>query len=244
MGLPIKKEYDRLQSLLTRWGVPQEDVYYAIENGALNTCVWLPLRYLERGVIKNRKFIYEQHEHKGGFVGVRPQDFHRICSCGCCKLRLFRSTTGEGYILRMVDEPPQPSIAVRISDLVVLEKDRKKFEETYNIKADNVLDFVKEPAAPEFSASRDYRHITFEGEDYQLGDVQAQIIEQLYDASLTDNPWVHGKTLIHVAGSRAIRLRDLFKNKSKWRDLIISDARGRYRLNVKADEKKKAVKAR
>ncbi len=240
MGFPVKK-YDRLHSLIARWGVFPEDVYYAIENGALCTCVWLPLRYLERGIIKNRKFIYEQHEHKEGFVGVRPQDFHRICSCGCLKLRIFRSITQEGHILRMADEPPQPSISVRLSDLVILQKDRQQFEETYDIKADNVLDFVKEPAAPEFAASRDYRHITYEGKDYQLGDVQAQIIEQLYDAVLTDNPWVHGKTLIHVAGSRAVRLRDLFKNKAKWRDLIISDARGRYRLNVKPDEKRKSA---
>ena len=238
MGFP-EKEYDRLQSLLTRWGLPQEDIYYAIENGALSTSVWLPLRYLERGVIKNHKFVYEQHEHKEGFVGVRPQDFHRLCSVGCLKMRIFRSVTREGHILRMAYEPPQPSISVRLTDLVVLKKDRKKFEETYNIPT-NVLDFVKEPAKTAFSASEDYRHVEFQGEKYQLGDVQSQIIEQLYDATRTDNPWVHGKTLIHVAGSRAVRMRDLFKNTSKWRDLIISDERGYYRLNITGEEKKRA----
>ena len=238
MNLPIK-EYDRLQSLLTRWGLPQEDIYYAIENGALNTCVWLPLRYLEHGAFKNRKFIYEKHEHKEGFVGVRPQDFHRLCSCGSLKMRIFRSVTKEGHILRMAYEPPQPAICVRLTDLVVLKKDRKKFEEAYNILS-NVLDFVKEPAKTDFSASEDYRHVVFQGVKYQLGDVQAQIIEQLYDATGTDNPWVHGKTLIHVAGSRAVRMRDLFKNKSKWRDFIISDERGYYRLNITGEEKKRA----
>lgn len=238
MNLPIK-EYDRLQSLLTRWGLPQEDIYYAIENGSLNTCVWLPLRYLEHGAFKNRKFIYEKHEHKEGFVGVRPQDFHRLCSCGSLKMRIFRSVTKEGDILRMAYEPPQPSISVRLTDLVVLKKDRKKFEELYNIPS-NVLDFVKEVVETEFSASEDYRHVEFQGEKYQLGDVQAQIIEQLYDATGTDNPWVHGKTLIHVAGSRAVRMRDLFKNTSKWRDLIISDERGYYRLNITSEEKKRA----
>ncbi|MDX2073802.1 MAG: hypothetical protein SFX19_05485 [Alphaproteobacteria bacterium] len=240
MGFPVKK-YDRLQSLIARWGVSQEDVYYAIENGTLCTCVWLPLRFLERGVIKEQKFVYERHEHKEGFVGVRPQDFHRICSCGSLKLRIFRSVTQEGHVLRMADEPPQPSISVRLSDLVILQKDRAEFEAIYEIKPDNVLDFVAAPTTPEFSASRDYRHVVFNGKKYQLGDVQAQIIEQLHDATFTDNPWIHGKTLIHVAGSRAVRLRDLFKNKSKWNDLIVSDARGHYRLGINREEKKKAA---
>lgn len=239
MGFP-EKEYDRLQSLLTRWGLPQEDVYYAIENGLLCTCVWLPLRYMERGIIKSRKFIFEQHEHKEGFVGVRQQDFHRICSCGSYKMRIFRSVAHEGHILRMAYEPPQPAIIVRIGDLVVLRKDRKKFEETYELPPSNVLEFAKEPPAPEFTASEDYRHIVFAGEEYQLGDVQAQIIEQLHDAMRSRNPWVHGKTLLHNAGSRTVRMRDIFKNKPNWRNFIASDERGYYRLNLVGKEQKKA----
>lgn len=79
MPLP-EKTYDRLNSLCGRWEISQEDLYYSIENGLLRVCVWMPLRYLERGVIKNSKFIYEQHEHREGFIGVRSADFHRICS--------------------------------------------------------------------------------------------------------------------------------------------------------------------
>ena len=62
------KAYDRLHNLWKRWGISQEDAYYAIENGLLRACVWMPMRYVERGVIKDGKFIYEQHEYKEGFL--------------------------------------------------------------------------------------------------------------------------------------------------------------------------------
>ena len=44
MAFP-EKAYDRLHSLWKRWGISQEDAYYAVENGLLRVCVWLPLRY-------------------------------------------------------------------------------------------------------------------------------------------------------------------------------------------------------
>ncbi len=72
MAFPTR-EYNKLRSLQENWGVSQEDIFYAIENGLLRTCVWLPLRFIERGVIKRRKFIYETHEHQEGFVGVSFQ---------------------------------------------------------------------------------------------------------------------------------------------------------------------------
>jgi hypothetical protein len=232
MALP-EKTYDRLHSLWKRWGLPQEDVYYAIENGLLRVCVWMPLRYMERGVIKHKKFVYEEHERQEGFIGVRPEDFHRICSTGCAKLRIFHSVKEKGYILRMAYEPPQPSISVRIHDLVVLREDRVAFEQTYDITPSAPLSAQQEKIArEEFSASADYHHIVLNGEEYHLGDVQASIVEQLHDAYRSRNQWVHGKTLLFGANSKAVRLRDVFKSKSDWTKIVASNGRGYYRLNL------------
>lgn len=245
MALP-ERAYDRLHSIFKRWDVSQEDVYYSIENGLLRVCVWMPLRYLERGAIKHGKFIYEKHEHREGFIGVRPEDFHRICSTGCAKLRIFRSVKDDGHILRMAYEPPQPAISVRISDLVVLQEDRVKFEKCYELcpikMAQNA---AMAPAQKEFSASEDYHHIHIHGEEFHLGDVQARVVEQLHDAWQSRQQWVHGKTLIYGAGSRAIRLRDIFKSKSDWSKIIASNGRGYYRLNVgpEKEAKKKTINA-
>lgn len=239
MPLP-ERTYDRLHSLCGRWEISQEDLYYSVENGLLQVCVWMPLRYLERGVIKNNKFIYEQHEHREGFIGVRPVDFHRICSTGCAKLRIFHSIEKERHILRMAYEPPQPAISVRLNDLVVLQEDRLKFEKTYELSP-HTKTTSKETISvdEEFVASQDYHCIKIHGEEFHLGDVQARIVEQLHDALQSRTQWVHGKTLIYGANSKAIRLRDVFKSKRDWSKIIASNGRGYYRLNVDSDQEKK-----
>jgi hypothetical protein len=224
----LEKEYDRLQTLFGYWGLTQEDVFYAVENDLLPVCVWLPMRYMERGVIQDRRYIFEQHEHKEGLVGVRPEDFRRIVSTGCARLRIFRSVGEKGRILRLAYEPPQSSLSVRIGDLVVLKADRKNFEAVYEIAPE-----AKVPAQSEqFSAAADYRHIVLTGIEYRLGDVQAAIVQQLHDAAASRNPWMHGKTLLAGANSRAVSLRDVFKSKRDWRKIIASDGRGYYRLNL------------
>lgn len=238
MGFP-EKTYDRLQNLRRRWGVTQEDVYYAIENSLLRVCVWMPMRYVERGVLKDGTFIYEKHEHKEGFIGVRPQDFHRISSTGCAKLRIFRSVKQEGHILRMAYEPPQPAISVRIHDLVVLQEDRLKFETAYEICQEKIAAYPEIcPTHKEFFASGDYHQIILNGEEFHLGDVQARIVEQLHDAIRSNTQWVHGKILLNNSGSHAMRLRDVFKGKKDWEKIIESNRRGSYRLNIENEKKK------
>ncbi len=158
MAFP-RKNYDKLESMQKTWGVSQEDLFYAVENDLLRVCVWLPLRFIERGVMKDKKFIYEAHEPKEGFVVVRPEDCRRICSNGRAKLKIFKSISEEGHSLRLAYEPPQPSINVRISDLVVLKQDREKFEETYNIAESNVLSLHPDQNEPDFIISKDYRYV-------------------------------------------------------------------------------------
>ncbi len=226
----IERDYDRLHNIWTRWGISQEDVYYFVENGLLRVCVWLPLRYMERGMLRKNKFIYEKHHHQGGFVGVRPEDFHSICSSGGAQLRIFLSVAEEGHILRMAYEPPQPDVIVRIRDLVILKEDRLKFEKTHGIILNEKA--TNHPEKLDFVASNDYRHIVLNGEEHHLGDVQAAIIRQLHNASISRNRWVHGKTLLDGANSRAMRLRDVFKSKDEWQKIIVSNGRGYYSLNL------------
>ena len=232
-----EKAYDRLYSMWERWGISQEDVYYAIENDILRVCVWLPLRYVERGVIRDNKFIFEEYEHEEGFIAVRPEEFRLICSTGSAKLRIFRSIKVEGHILRLAMEPPQPSVSVRIHDLVVLREDRLKFEKIYDVKQ------IETPAFPAvsgidhgFAYSNDYRHVSMDGHAFHLGDVQARVVAQLHEAACSRKPWVHGKILLYGSGSKATRMRDIFKHKQEWNRLIASNERGYYRLNLPQDE--------
>jgi hypothetical protein len=232
MPMP-EKAYERLQCLLKRWQMPPEDVYYAVENGWLRVCVWIPLRCMER-LIKEGALVHVRHEQReGGFIGIRPEDFRSIYSTGCARLRIFRSIRQESHILRMADEPPQPDIMVHMHDLVVLQEDRSKFEASYAMPTLSAGQQVKKTAQKAFSASDDYRHIIMHGEEFHLGDVQAQVVKQLHEAMRCGQHWIHGKTLIaNTHSSHAQRLRDIFKSKSDWNKIIASNGHGYYRLNI------------
>lgn len=240
MAFPAK-DYDRLKSLEKKWNISPEDMLYAIENGILRTCIWLPLRYVERIAIKERTFVFEKQEHQCGFVSVRPEDCRLICSTGCAKLRIFNSVSEADHILRLAYEPPQPDISVRISDLIVLKEDQKHFEQSYDIPETNVVDLHPERPPDDFIAAEDYRYVKLGEREFHLGDIQARIVRMLHDASQSHKPWVHGKTLLHESSSNAIRIRDIFKSKKNWRDLIVSDDRGYYRLNIPMEQLEKSA---
>jgi hypothetical protein len=135
-------------------------------------------------------------------------------------------------VLRLAYEPPQPSVSVRIHDLVILREDRIAFEKKYQLTSESPPPEETPQPFGHFYHSDDYRYVSLDDKDFHLGDVQARVIEQLHDAAHSRTPWVHGKTLLYESGSNAVRLRDLFRNKRTWRGLIISNERGYYRLNV------------
>lgn len=240
MAFPAK-DYERLKSLEIKWGMSREDMLYAIENGLLRACIWLPLRYVERIAMKDLTFVFEKHEHQSGFVGVRPEDCRRICSTGCANLRIFNSVCKADNIIRLAYEPPQPDISVRISDLIILKEDQQSFEQNYDIPETNVVDLHPERPPDGFIAAEDYRYVKLGEQEFHLGDIQARIVQMLHDASQSHKPWVHGKTLLHESASNAVRIRDLFKSKKNWRDLIVSDDRGYYRLNIPMEKLEKSA---
>lgn len=225
MAFP-QREYHRLESLERRWkNLGKEKITYSIENGFLRICVWLPLSFVEKGYEKpNKHFVITTREMHEGFVSVRPEDYWRICSSGCANLRIFVSIAEE-KTLRLAYEPSQDSLSVRIRDLVVLERDSREFERIY-VTPDNRAE------KQAFIISEDCRYIRLNGKEHHFGDIQAEVVKLLKDGAENQNPWIHSKTLLHGAGSGANRLRDLFKNNRDWQEVIISNKRGYYRLNI------------
>jgi hypothetical protein len=68
------------------------------------------------------------------------------------------------------------------------------------------------------------------GDTYRLGVKQAIIVQILYRAHLLRNPWTKGSELLRAADSESVHLMDLFKGDKA--DIIESDNKGRYRLNI------------
>jgi hypothetical protein len=123
---------------------------------------------------------------------------------------------------------------------VILHEDLRQFEKLHNLAAQNPCKIIsvhkiKTTASSTvhkpFSQQNDCRVVALNGYRFNFGDIQAAIIRQLLAASNTDNPWVHGKTLLANAGSTSMVMRDAFRHQQNWKELIAGDGRGYYRLS-------------
>lgn len=88
------------------------------------------------------------------------------------------------------------------------------------------------PSPAAFTHSSDYRHATLGGIKFVFGSIQANVIKVLHQAALTPDCWRDGKAILKDAGSKQLKVVDVFKSKIHWRDLIESDGRGKYRLRI------------
>jgi hypothetical protein len=97
------------------------------------------------------------------------------------------------------------------------------------------IDFVPEWVLrliprPGFWHDEAYENVSLQGTPYSLGPMQGIIIQILYRGYLLGDPWANGQELLAKAGSGSEHLMDLFKGEKA--DLIVSNKRGDYRLNL------------
>lgn len=240
MAIP-EKRYSRLEALLGKWNLTRDDVFYAVENGLLQCCAWLQPRYMECVCKGDGCFYAKPHQQYQGLVRVRPEDCQAIFQDHEVLAFSFIPMDAPEEILRITHEPPQPYICLRLPHLLVMREEQQRFEQAYNIRfrkkhRGHSHHRKHKPPQPGLKTYNDYKEVILRGRTYHLGEVQAGIVRQLHEASEGQNPWIHGKTLLAHSSSQAARFQDVFKNKSGWRDLIESDGRGHYRLNLKAKQ--------
>lgn len=129
----------------------------------------------------------------------------------------------------------QPQLVTR-EDVVVRRADRERFEVANDLPSDARRGPAEQMTAqqpmPLFIQRNNYADVVINGQPFHLGPIQAQIVRQLHEASGTAHPWVSGRVLLDGAKAETTRLVDLFKKKPRWRDLILSDQQGSYRLNL------------
>ena len=244
MPLP-DRQYFSLYSLAGRWGVENDDIRYFVEHGELATCCWLDLREVMRyQPRKERCSITCEYNHFEGYVGLSPRDCRKVFRCGKYKLTNFLDLDSSGFEISIT--PQSRDAIISVEDIVVCKQERNRFEKH------NGLHISKHPIIPcrasmmgrlDINASngdtiganglfinRRKQEYYFKDQLLQLGPIQSNIIEQLALAHATESPWIHGKTLLHHAGSQAMRMRDVFKTQATWRDLVQSNKRGHYRI--------------
>jgi len=81
--------------------------------------------------------------------------------------------------------------------------------------------------------SPDFRQIVWDGERYELSEMQSRVVQALWKAwKETDFPDVSGEDLLRAADSDSENIANLFKRSEAWGKLIISSGNGRFRLNI------------
>ena len=118
--------------------------------------------------------------------------------------------------------PDAPEINVLFTDVIVYVENIEDYENKCGMNDDNDIEIL----------SKDFTYIMWRGRGIKFGETQGKVLKILWEAREAGEPWVYGKRLLTAVGSEAERLRGLFRHNKYWKDIIVSDYRGKYRLNL------------
>lgn len=80
------------------------------------------------------------------------------------------------------------------------------------------------------SAGEGFFSVRWFGEHYTFSPMQSRIVEKLWAAWQARVPDVHQSRLLEDSESTSQHLKDLFKNHPAWETMIVSTAKGVFRL--------------
>ena len=224
----IEKLYFTLPEVLERWQITEADLVYLAENDKLRLSVRVfgaPIEfgdYEEAAGGEAFRVPWEQ-THYSGLLDLHARDVFQLFRCGEYHLRDFR-TSRAGYAMLWGEADP---VFALIGDLLLRREERDRFEVATGFSTPGVP--IEEPT---FIASTDYQEVRCNGRQFKLGPIQAEVVRALHEAAQAGDPWQSGKAILATAGSKSLRMADVFKSQNNWRHLIRSDRRGGYRLNL------------
>jgi hypothetical protein len=224
--MEIAKDYFTLPEVLERWNMPEADLIYLAENDRLTLSARVFGMVIEFGDHETtddgqRYSVPLERKRYNGVLDLHAQDAFRLFRSGELILTEFRTQRAGYASVRGDDEP----VLFMIGDLVLRREERDRFETESGFSGDSLKNA---PAA--FFASTDYQTVNVNGQEFRLGQIQAQVVRLLHKAALAGSPWISGKTVLTMAGSKSLKMSDVFKSQAHWRGLVQSNQRGLYRL--------------
>ncbi|WP_123193381.1 hypothetical protein [Pannonibacter phragmitetus] len=224
----IDKSYFTLPEILERWQITEADLIYLAENDKLRLSVrvfGVPIEfgdYEEAADGESYRVPWEQ-SHYSGLLDLHARDVFQLFRCGEVHLDSFRTPKAD-YATTWGDAQP---VLVMIGDLLLRRDERDRFEiETGFSPGGQPIEEAT------FIHSADYFEVRCNGCRFKLGPIQAEVVRALHEAAQAGEPWQNGKAILSRAGSKSLRMADVFKSQKDWRHLIRSDRRGGYRLNL------------
>jgi hypothetical protein len=228
--MEIEKSYFTLPEILARWAMPEADLAYLAENDLLRLSVrvfGVPVEfgdYEDAGEGLQMAMPWER-THFSGLLDLHARDVFQVFREGAVDVRHFR--TLRAHYARVWSDPDH--LLVRTVDLVLRREERDRFEAASGFAARQTTAEAHAPASS-FQASADYHDVVCSGHRFRMGAIQAQVVRVLHEAAQSGEPWQSGKTILAMAGSRSLKMADVFKSQTHWRNLIESNGRGAYRL--------------
>lgn len=224
----IDKSYFTLPEILDRWQITEADLIYLAENDKLRLSVrvfGVPIEFggFEEGADGEPFRVPWEQSFYSGLLDLHARDVFHLFRCGEVYLESFRTPKAE-YAEIWDDAQP---VLVMIGDLLLKRNERDRFE------IESGFSSVGQPMEePIFIHSADYFEVRCSGCRFKLGPIQAEVVRALHKAAQAGAPWQNGKAILSGAGSKSLRMADVFKSQKDWRHLIRSDRRGGYRLNL------------
>lgn len=224
----IDKSYFTLPEILERWQITETDLIYLAENDKLRLSVrvfGVPMEFgdIEEDARGEPFRVPWEQSYFSGLLDLHARDVFQLFRCGQIHLESFRAPNA-GYAQTWGDAQP---ILVMIGDLLLRREERDRFEiETRFASGGQPME------EPTFTHSPDYLEVHCKGCRFKLGPIQAEVVRALHAASQAGAPWQNGKAILSRAGSKSLRMADVFKSQKDWRNLIRSDLRGGYCLNL------------
>ena len=224
--MEVEKTYFTLPEILDRWSMPEADLIYLAENDRLRLSVrvfGLSVEFGDHEVTDDgrRYNVPVERKYFSGLLELNARDAFRLFRCGELVLTEFRTPKAD-YASLWDDAEP---VLFVIGDLLLRREERDRFEAESGFSGAQT-----EAVQPTFRASTDYHSVRSQGRDFRLGPIQAQVVRVLHDAARIGSPWLSGKAILSAAGSRSLKMSDVFKSQPHWRDLILSNQRGLYKL--------------
>lgn len=235
LNLQDNYAYYELKRLAIRWGISQGEIIALGADGDIELSIYGESLPLACGQIVRLANGYSQKTGTivihDGVLPLRMEDVERLMLKGSVEVRRFRPSSGDDY--RELDSD-QASRMVGVSDIIVAYDTATTFERNHKLKVRDVIikNFTINPQIVfDLVVEGNYKVVSLGPRHWNLGALQGTVIRRLHEASLMDQPWQFGKQLLAGSGAGTLRLKDLFKSQKNWRELIMSDGRGMYRLN-------------
>ena len=215
-----EQEFFTLAQISSQWGVEVDNIQQVIMSGKLKAHLWIertlvhkvePDSYIEPAMVSGAMHI-DNH------IGLFAHDCRKLFVKGKAIVRKFPADNLNCYRLTEY----MPAIELEHDNIIILRDEKHRFEAEHRIGKDS---------SPVFTYFNNFQDVSYSDYHFHFGKIQASIVQQLYDALQTDNPWLYGKTLLKNADSKTNVMHNIFKHKKHWQKLIESNGKGFYRLS-------------